>query len=149
MAWEQVKQINFVSLPFSGKYHFSLHSQTTSEVGELGRGETVKMENCVLLTCALQIALVMPASGRRLTYSLFCLTPGNIIITVVMMCQCHLLYSSSFSTETIVSDTNIFLFASCFSQHIVVRRQNMVSGSKRNLGQRSQRLFLPLCFPEC
>lgn len=45
------------------------------------------------------------------------------------------------SKETIVTDTNIFLFFSCFSQHIVFRRQNMVYGNQRSLGQRSQRLF--------
>lgn len=35
-----------------------------------------------------------PVSDRRLIYSLICLTSGNIIITVVMMCQCHLYFSS-------------------------------------------------------
>lgn len=97
--WEQAKQINFVSSSLSGECHLSLRSQTTSEVGELGRGEIVKMENWVLLTCALQTPLVMLVSGRRLIYSLLCFTPGNIIITIVIMCQCHRLYFSSFSAQ--------------------------------------------------
>ena len=59
----------------------------------------------MLLTCALQTPLVMPVSGRRLIYSLHCLTPGNIIITVVMMCQCRLLYFSSFSAKRPLSLT--------------------------------------------
>lgn len=48
--------------------------------------------------------------------------------------------------ETIVTDTNIFLFSSCFSQHPEVRRKDRLSESQRNLGQSSQRLFLPFCF---
>lgn len=57
----------------------------------------------------------MPVSDRRLIYSLLCLTPGNITITVVMICQCHLLYFSSFLAKRPLSLTpTSFCFPSAF-----------------------------------
>lgn len=95
----------------------------------------------------------MPVSDRRLIYSLLCLTPGNITITVVMICQCHLLYFSSFLAKRPLSPTpTSFCFPPASPLLLLpthcVRRQNLVFGSQRNLSQRSHRLFLPLCFQE-